>query len=224
MRTDAIYGAPPKVLGQFDFDTSEMMFWLYCPVKLPGHYLSTYPDSLKKFAVLTTEVRRDFIDTYGLQRWSDSYVYLSAKTMFVSPGNPGNRLGWHSDGFLTDDVNYIWADKNPTLFFLSPTGLQFTADHDIALQEMATACCKCFPAIDEEVVTYPEKTLLRLDQTVLHAVNPDVQAGVRTFLKVSISDRPYVLKGNSINHELPDHPRPTEDRQVARNCPRGIAA
>lgn len=220
-RTPAIYGAPPKPLGVHEFDTSEMMFWLYCPIKLPGRSVLAYPDNLAKFAELLVHTRRDFVDAYGLDRWWESYVYLSAKTLYVSPGSPGNRLGWHSDGFLTDDVNYIWSDKNPTLFYVPQSLRSFAADHEIALKDMAIECNSYFRGGRTE--TYPDKTLLRLDQTVLHAVNPEVTPGVRTFLKVSISDKPYALRGNSINHKL-DHPAPIEDRQTERNCPRGIAA
>ncbi len=217
-RTPAIYGAPPKVLGTIEFDTSEMMFWLYCSVKLPGNYSFTIPDNLKKFAELLVRVRDDAIQ---VRDWNDSYVYLSAKTLYVSPGNPGNRLGWHSDGFLTNDLNYIWSDRNPTLFCEPGVRLHFAADHTEALEEM-NVLGELWRDVGK-ANTYPEKTLLRLDQTVLHAVNPEVTPGVRTFLKVSISDKPYALKGNSINHAL-NHPAPVEDRQVERNCPRGIAA
>ena len=34
--TDAIYGAPPIDLGFINLSPEEMMFWLYCPIKLPG--------------------------------------------------------------------------------------------------------------------------------------------------------------------------------------------
>lgn len=34
-----------------------------------------------------------------------------------------NRMGYHSDGFLTDDINYIWCDNNPTIFNISAFNL-----------------------------------------------------------------------------------------------------
>lgn len=211
--TPAIYGNAPKNLGQMDFDTSEMMFWLYCPIKLPDMLGVKLPPNLQKFCSLVNKVAADV----GAYRWGRSYVYLSAKTIYVSEAAPGNRLGWHSDGFLTDDINYIWADMNPTLFLPLPELVSFTADHNAALNEMEEL------AVDNWhcQLVYPEKSLLRLDQTVLHAVNPCAQAGLRTFLKVSISDKPYALKGNSINHAL-KHPTPDEVRQAERNCPQGM--
>jgi hypothetical protein len=215
--TPAIYGNAPKNVGQMDFDTSEMMFWLYCPIKLPGMCFERLPPNLEKFAALTEKVFDDVYDSYGPEHWCNSYVYLSAKTIYVSEAAPGNRLGWHSDGFLTNDINYIWADMNPTLFLPLPELVAFSADHNAALDEMERL------AVDNwwNQCSYPEKSLLRLDQTVLHAVNPCAQAGLRTFLKVSISDKPYALKGNSINHAL-KHPTPDEVRQAERNCPQGM--
>ncbi len=213
--TPHIYGEAPKNLGQFDFDTSEMMFWLYCPIKLPNGR-RCLPDNLKKFDKFVQYCIEDLINEFGIDRWENSYVYLSAKSMHVSKEAQGNRLGWHSDGFLTNDLNYIWCDLNPTVFFESDERLKLPADHtqsarvmDIALEE--------FP---EHHKRYPTKTLLRLDQTVLHKVEPNAQSGVRTFLKLSISDKPYALKGNSINHGLHtgfDY----QDRQPERNCPQG---
>ncbi len=211
-KTAAIYGQLPKNLGRFDFPTDEMMFWLYCPVSLPGDTGFTLPKNLAKFAELLVIVREDC-----RERWEGSYVYLTAKTMFVSPGSPGNRLGWHADGFLTDDLNYIWSDRNPTLFYLPERPLAFTQDHKLALSEMETAASED----DWHVCQSNPCDLLRLDQTVLHAVNPRVMPGVRTFLKVSVSNEPYVLKGNSINHAL-NHPRPIEARQLERNHPQGM--
>ncbi len=216
-QTPAIYGAAPKNLGQMDFDTSEMMFWLYCPIKTPGMTFEELPPNLAKFQPLIDKVFDDVYDDFGPEHWINGYVYLSAKTIYVSEAAPGNRLGWHSDGFLTNDLNYIWADMNPTLFLPLPEMVSFTADHNAALDEMEQLSVEHY----DRITTYPEKSLLRLDQTVLHAVNPCAQAGLRTFLKVSISDKPYALKGNSINYALP-HPTPEEVRQAERNCPQGM--
>jgi hypothetical protein len=63
--------------------------------------------------------------------------------------------------------------------------------------------------------------LYRLDQTNIHRVSLNVESGKRAFIKVSVSDKPYVQLGNSINHDLPQHPLPTLERQADRNCPQG---
>ncbi|TCR92613.1 hypothetical protein [Rhizobium sp. BK376] len=219
--TPHIYGQLPKDLGIKDYALSgEMMFWLYCPIKMPEK-VRQLPDNLTQFFRLICDVASDVVADFGFDRWRESYVYLTAKTLYVSPQSPGNRLGWHSDGFGTDDLNYIWADRNPTLFF-DALGEPYTApvDHTEALKDFDYIANNPV-AGERNDVTYPDRSLLRLDQTVIHAVNPNPQPGLRTFLKVSVSKEPYALKGNSINHLLPDHPRPTEERQAERNHPQG---
>ena len=209
--TDAIYGAPPVDLGLIDLSPVEMMFWLYCPIKLPGMMSVSAPDNLKQFSRLWVKAAEDCVD-----RWKDSYVYVTAKTLFVTPQSPGNRPGWHSDGFLTDDLNYIWSDANPTIFWEPDIRFRFPADHTASLAQMESVA----DLHPDEHWTYPDKHLLRIDQAVLHKVATDIAPGVRTFVKISVSRHRYALSGNSINHEL----APGwiyQDRHAERNCPAG---
>ena len=209
MRTDLIYGTLPTNLGLCNLSPKEMMFWLYCPIKLPGMQSVSVPDNLMQYRPLWERVRNDCA-----RIWGDSYVYITAKTLWVTPENPGNRHGWHSDGFLTDDLNYIWSDANPTVFFCDGDLHSFTADHGSSLGEMDALC----ETNQLRHVTYPDKHLLRLDQCVLHKVNSNIAPGVRTFVKISVSRHRYALEGNSINHEL----APGWDyslRGENRNCP-----
>lgn len=211
MRTDAIYGAAPVDLGRVDLSPAEMMFWLYCPVKLPGMERIILPDNLRQFSPIIDVVRADL----GRSRFASSYVYVTAKTLFSSPENPGNRPGWHSDGFLTDDLNYIWYDANPTIFWVGGP-VDFAADHAASLDEMQAVCGGC----DGEIRKYQEKHILRLDQRVMHRVDTCISPGVRTFVKVSVSNQRYALKGNSVNHALAPFWE-YKDRGSDRNCPTG---
>lgn len=224
--TPAIYGAAPKDLGELKLDTSEMMFWLYLPIKMPSSVRPgyAYPAQIAKFEPLVREVFADVYGTYGPQRWLDSYVYLSVKVLHVTPDAPGNRPGWHSDGFLTNDLNYIWADRNPTEFWIADEGYEMQApqDHSKSLERFefyATNKLGKHRRLEHAKVNH----LYRLDQTVIHRVSPNVDSGKRAFVKVSVSDKPYVQLGNSINHLLPEHPRPSLERQAERNCPQGGA-
>ncbi|WP_259384425.1 hypothetical protein, partial [Bacillus thuringiensis] len=61
----------------------------------------------------------------------------------------------------------------------------------------------------------------RLDQRVIHRSPVNFEAGMRTFVKVSISADRYDLEGNSINHLLPDR-WPLRPRQVERNHPQSL--
>lgn len=203
-----IYGAPPVDLGLIDLSPREMMFWLYCPIKLPGQLYETAPDNLHQFYPIIEKVKRDC----KAVRWARSYVYITAKTLHVTPDNPGNRPGWHSDGFLTDDLNYIWSDCNGTVFWEPGRRVSFVADHVASLGEMAEKA----DAGPHHV--YPDKHLLRLDQAVIHRVADIYTPRIRSFVKVSVSFDRYDLVGNSINHDLaPDWTY--SERGESRNAP-----
>ena len=218
MLTPKIYGAPPQVVGTLDIEVNEMMFWLYLPVIKRRSYQIVLPKQLAKYWDIVQRCRVDYDNKAvcdGAPSSFNKYVYLTAKTIYVTPEAPGNRPGWHSDGFLTDDVNYIWYDTNPTLFWEPSQRVAFTSDHQKSLPEMAL--------IENDRanhVAYPPRTILRLDQTVMHRVGDVQTPGVRTFVKISISDNKYALKGNSINHDLGGFDA-YADRNDTRNNPSG---
>lgn len=206
------YGLPPVNLGVVDLAPVEMMFWLYCPVKMIGTSTAVVPENLRQFEPLLQRVRYDC----GA-RWRDSYVYITAKTLWVTQESPGNRPGWHSDGFMTDDLNYIWSDRDGTLFWVPVDSFDFTQDHEVSLGEMEAA------ASLGPLKTYPDKSFLRLDETVIHRVNDFNKPGIRSFVKISVSRHKYNLVGNSINHLLPNDWY-FAPREVERNHPAaGIA-
>jgi hypothetical protein len=218
--TPAIYGAAPVDLGRFDLDTSEMMFWLYLPIKVPGQFQPTVPPQLANHMPIVQAVFQDL----SYERWVASYVYLSVKITHVTPDAPGNRPGWHSDGFLTDDLNYIWADRNPTEFFVTDRPFKVSEDHAESLVDLETIADSPWKKFNDRTEHAKVNHLYRLDQTNIHRVSVNVESGKRAFIKVSVSDKPYAQIGNSINHELPWHPLPTLVRQAERNCPQGMAA
>lgn len=205
-----IYGQKPVDLGLVDIRPVEMMSWLYCPIKLPGDMMSCWsiPVNLRQFYPIVQKIMAD-----NMGGWLDgSYVYLTAKTLWVTPDNPGNRPGWHSDGFMTDDLNYVWSDTNGTLFWEPDELVSFTQDDRLSLAEMA-AVAEAGP-----LVIYPDRHLLKLDQSVIHRVADVTTAGMRSFVKVSVSRNIYNLEGNSINHSLP-LPGPYQKRSAERNQP-----
>ncbi|ARQ95308.1 hypothetical protein [Bradyrhizobium phage BDU-MI-1] len=190
-----MYGTAPVDLGLVDLSPVEMMFWQYLPIKLPGTYGESMPANLEQFQPIVDEVFRDLQRIAGnISLWMDNYVYLTAKTLYVTPENPGNRPGWHSDGFMTSDLNYIWSDRNGTEFWLPPALVHFTQDHDTSLREMESIVNV------DHIATYPDKHLLRLDEAVIHRVAPVIKPGFRSFVKISVSSERYNLAGNSVNH------------------------
>lgn len=210
-RTPRIYGSLPTEIGKYVINIDEMMFYQYLPISVPEHYGYHLEDRLKKYSCLVDTVR----DDVGLHDWGSSYVYLTAKTVFTNSHNPGNRPGWHSDGFGTRDLNYVWYDKNPTIFFHDGDLHSFTDDHNISLDEMENLA----EGAMRHYVTFPCYTLLRLDESVIHKVNLDIPDGVRSFVKISVSDKPYSLIGNSVADQRVGHALPSIQRTIERNCP-----
>lgn len=200
--TNSYYGRPPVDLGFIDVIGDEMMFWLYLPIKMPGSMMR-YPPQLDEFLPLISAVCYDCGD-----HWADRFIYLTAKRLVVTPEYIGNRPGWHSDGYLTDDLNYIWYDSVPTLFAEQPFTL--SPYHRRAMEEMADQVCM------DNIRTYPTKHLLRLDETVIHNNDMPSEIHVRTFVKISVSKHRYNMRGNSRNH-LFDYPWEMVERDHTRN-------
>lgn len=209
-----LYGKLPAVVCNIggDIDCEEMMYYLYLPIKLPDSQL-VLESRVEKFRSIIEMAMADNVKRLG--RNYNKYIYLTVKTLPFCKGNTGQRPGWHSDGFMTDDVNYIWYTDVPTIFCAADVLTPIIQDHEKSLTEMEMM------ATNSRHVSYPNRTLLRLDQGVIHKVNDSsCFEGVRTFVKISISDKPYALKGNSINSALPLSVE-YKCRIKSRNCPIG---
>lgn len=209
-------GAAPVDLGIVDLDPSEMMFWLYLPIIMPGPMETTYsiPTNLGFAQHLISECFHDASDLLGSREFTSNYIYITAKTMWVEPGQPGNRPGWHVDGFGSNgDLNYIWADMNPTEFAVQDfAGVR--DDDDQSMRDMTSQI------IPDQIKTYPNKTLLRLDEKVVHRVSPDPRAGVRTFIKITVSKHQFRNKGNSHNCAF-EYDWALKPRGIERNLDHG---
>lgn len=208
------YGEPPKVLDFFDIDCSEMMFYQYLPIKMIGETVPVYEPRLKCFDKLVGSSCCDFIGEYGLDNYVNSYVYLTAKHMYQFPNASFNREGYHSDGFLSDDINYVWSDQYPTIF--NTGDFNITLDNDALSMLEMTEQSKI-----ENEITYENNRLLRLNQFNIHKVAPIDKAGMRTFVKISMSKDKYDLIGNSHNF-LIDYQWEMKHRKVERNQPQSI--
>lgn len=200
------YGAAPHVVAKFipvDLlkDRVELGFTQYLPIKMAGALESFHiPPALNWI--------KRFIPHLDFCPHTD-YIYVSAKHLFVTPDNMGNRPGWHSDGFGSDDVNYIWSDKFPTQFCLQQ--FELTEDHVKSLQELNDQ------VLEENIVDYGENAFVRIGRWNIHRP-PVAGTGFRTFLKFSISKNQYNLQGNSHNY-LMDYDWKMVPRSAIRNHP-----
>lgn len=218
-----LYGNLPTDLGLIDIAPKEMMFHMYMPISLPGSDRVYLPEHLEVFRPLVVMAWQD-----ERERFKNEYVYLTAKTLWVSGEYIGNRPGWHSDGFGTNDLNYIWADRAPTEFMYS----NYKAEH--YSEDQRNACENFYSLCDRlesnvlkfgdhhnnpwRIKQYADKHLLKLDPSVIHRSPVDFEAGMRSFAKVSISPDQYNLEGNASNYLL-DIDWQTKPRNKERNHP-----
>lgn len=204
------YGDLPKSLGVHNVDCSEMMFYQYLPIKLAGEQIATWEDRLNPFSALIEKCIWDFAFHYGNDSLDYAYVYLTVKHLYQTEGCSFNRDGWHSDGFMSNDINYIWSNNNGTIFNTSDFNL--TQDHKISQEEMIM---QARARLDYQ---FADGELLRLDQFNIHKTAYIARPTMRTFFKLSFSHNKYNLIGNSHNHLL-NYEWEMKEREVSRNHP-----
>jgi len=204
------YGELPKDLGLEKVNPTEMFFYQYLPIKLSGQTEPVIEKRLMCLSELIGNINCQFVAEYGLENFVKHNTYVTAKHQFQTPGCSFNRKGYHSDGFLTDDINYVWSNKQPTVF--NSGKFELTLDDSISLSEMQEQAEK------ENEVTYPNGTLLRLNQYNIHKVGECKEVGLRLFVKVSFSLDKYDLLGNSKNYLL-DYDWDMQQRKNKRNIP-----
>ena len=194
------YGELPTPMGlvYLEEESAELCFVQYLPIKMKGSLELHIPDNL-----LWVKPLLDCINVKQV----DKYVYLTVRHQY---GN-SNRGGWHCDGFGSDDVNYIWYTGHGT-HFIEARGVTLPKGHKESMELME------YIAKGQRVHKYPAHTLLKLTQSNIHRVNPDPFYGLRTFVKVSISDDKYNLKGNAHNYMI-DYKWDMKPRGVERNDP-----
>lgn len=203
------YGSKPVLVGDFPISLSEVMYYLYLPVKLLDSDVRLPPN---------VEVCRPLIAAaleYGVEDGRNvlgEYVYLSARKGWASPDNPLNRPGWHCDGFGTDDLNFVWW---------SGPGTRFAVQKFHGIDESHISSLAQFEKqVDErKVIKCKARGLYAIDPYCVHAT-PIIQAPgcMRQYIKVSLSRHQYNLENNSRNY-LFDYSWPLHSRDVIRNDP-----
>lgn len=198
----------PKSLGEFKIFSPEVMYYLYLPIGEPGYAGYTLPDKRLLFIQpLLDKIRED-----EPERFKSDYVYVTIKKMYIGGGVTANRPGWHCDGFLSDDLNYIWYDNTPTVFNCGE--FEISADHVESLRELEEQANP-----DNDYICANEH-LYKLDSLCIHRVNTDTPNQImRTFVKVTLSPNEFNLKDNSINYSMKASTAPKYDRSLVRNDP-----
>ena len=207
-----IYGKMPEVIEEVELENNSTMMCLYMLVNKPLTHMAQLPDQYLWVGDLLDEVFFD-MDTNEI---FEKYVYLTVKSGWVSGDHTMQRPGFHTDGFMTDDINYLWSDNNPTQF-IGGCIMGVPEDHEESLEY--------FDSILEgtglEPKEYPNNTLLKLNDRVIHRARPVMTPGFRNFVKITVSDHQYRLKGNTVNPMLDSGWVNDVERKVGRNCPLG---
>ena len=222
------YGKHPEVIvPRLALDWAEYLHYLYLPVWMAGEAGLRLPERLEFLRHPINVACAQEHQRRGGYKWlDDSYIYVTARRGYATPGNPLNRPGWHCDGFGTDDVNYIWSDAFPTRFAVGDFGA-VSEDHVLSAKHFDALCGAAigyggqFDYHAGSIVLYDAEpgALYRLDPFVVHST-PIIPApgGERSFLKISFSHDKYNLRGNSHNY-LFDYGWHMWDRAEVRNDP-----
>lgn len=203
------YGSEPLVYREpFYPGTRDSKYYLYLPIALAGKMEIKIPNDLKSY----TNLIHNAIEFEQSRRSiGNLYIYLSIETSPLKMGITQKRPGWHTDGFLTDDINYIWYDDLPTEFCIQDFDIQ--PCHVKSMEQFEEQ------AKPENIVTYPPFRLIRMTQYHVHRASiPKENKHRRTFIKISFSKHKYNLKGNTHNPQL-NYDWIMYDRQPIRNHP-----
>ena len=188
------------------------------PISMPGVGLR-FPETIWPFSPIITTALSNDVQYYP--SFASMYVYVTIDQKHVQAGGYGRRPGAHSDGYIaTDDRQldiiaenadaiadvieveqsyithtYIWHDSVPTEFFNVPFPLSNGSDEG-SLRRFDEIADACRP---DEIVTYPNKSLLMLTPYVVHRCAVVPEDTYRTFVKVSVSDKQWRREGNTHN-------------------------
>lgn len=202
----------PESLGEFSLANKEYMQYLYLPIKLKDSEKIQVEPRLRFLLHLIEQAVYDYTRRSSHGAFVRNYIYLTVKQTFVPKDVHGNRPGFHSDGFGTKDVQYIWFDKFPTQFMLG----------DIAVPDDDKTSMRVFEKLAEygaKELYQPEcNHLYRIDENHVHRTTPATSDGVRCFVKLTFSESIYAQEGNSMNYSL-DYDWQYAPRVVDRNQP-----
>lgn len=203
-----IVSIAPSSIGHFPISLPEFMHYQYLPVRMFGIAGYRIPRNLSVARGIVRAAENHALNKRGRVF---RYAYVTAKRGTAVPGNPLNRPGWHSDGFGTEDLNYIWWQGTGTMI-ANQTFNYIPDNHITSLVEFETQI------IDNLIVTPCQQHLYPLDATVVHSAPNVNRPESRQFIKVSLSNKEYNLEGNSHNYDF-DYAWKMVSRDEVRNDP-----
>lgn len=208
------YGDDPKRVTKLDLRVDEMMLYQDMLIKDIGSHQPQLENRLQCFEPLIGAACCDFIADFGLKEYTDHYAYLTAKNLYQPAGLSINRPGWHTDGFGTPDITYIWCNAVATEF--NSSQFSISEDENLSMIEMEAQ------ADPKNTHTYNVREVLRLNRFNVHRPSMSGHATLRAFAKVIFSRDKFALLGNSINPMF-EYDWEFKPRSNLRNVPQGNA-
>ena len=202
---------PKGINAEYDVESLEFCNVVYMCIKQAGISEYSIPDNLKE---LVDSVISD-IYTLSPELYDNDwtkYCYMTIKKMYVQPNSFGNREGFHIDGFLSDQENFIWSDCEGTPTEVSIGKFELSKSHETSLTEMMVQASYNFT---EQLKSF---NLYDMNQSIVHrpTKNLNNEAILRTFIKVTYSKELFNCVGNAWNYKLP-HIKPNVKRNQSRN-------
>lgn len=207
-----LIGNDPTDLGTLTIEGwDEFCFVQDMPVKLAGEPAVRVPHALSFASTFVAMVHAYLFEKYGDGWVNLRYLYLCAKHTIVDRGHTQTRPGWHTDGYGSDDLSFLWCDAVPTMFLKQ--AMRLPEDDELAMERMNAL------ADTDNLERGLINRVYGMDDTVIHAPSQAHYVQPRRFLKLSVSRYPYNLAGNARNPLLPTPWEPTRERGTGRNCP-----
>lgn len=190
-------GGVPERIKEISISPKEFCRTIYLPVRMRQSSELRIPKRFEEYKelILSVPITHD-------------YMYLTVNHGICTRNTYSNRPGWHVDGYLSDDENYVWCSSEPTEYTEQEL-FEGPDDHEEAL--------KLFDKMLGNLKRLDTNTLYRLGKTIHRTPIIDYN-GIRTFVKISCSNEQYNLKGNAVN-ELFNYDWKYVDRQETRNHP-----
>jgi hypothetical protein len=200
------FGCEPLNLGSFDLKFDEYCFYMYFPVKFPNSMLKIEKRLMPILPLIQTVMQNE-------PEIKNKYIYITLKNQFLPKGLAHNRPNWHSDGFGSNDTNYIFYSNTPTEFCIQQYK-NISEDDSVSLKQFEGQ------SSEHSIVTYPNNTLLKLTPENIHRIGFKKEDGVRLFVKISVSDKEYALVGNTHNYDFDyNWSDKIKKRELHRNTP-----
>ena len=202
---------PKGVILDLPVNDLEYCNIVYMCIKQKGNYEYCIPENFEKVVEpIITSIYQISDDVWNDVR--NMNCYITIKKMYVQPNTSGNRDGWHIDGFLGNQYDFVWSDHLATPTEVAVGDFELTPDHELSITEMYQQSVRAFNIpLDVGKLYYMGEQCVHRPTT-----NKTSKPVLRTFIKVTFTYDDFNAIGNAWNYKLP-HVKPNKQRNECRN-------